>query len=136
MSAGAHDPLAGFDATVHAPNRLRVCALLDTAGEAEFGLVQEQLGLSASVLSKHVTVLMDAGYVEQRKAVRDARQRVWLRLTPGAGTPTGGTSRRCGRSWGRRIRCSDHDGGPHIRPGPHRMAPTPGNLGTAALRPR
>ncbi|MBK3586525.1 transcriptional regulator [Streptomyces microflavus] len=83
MSAGAHDPLAGFDATVHAPNRLRVCALLDTAGEAEFGLVQEQLGLSASVLSKHVTVLMDAGYVEQRKAVRDARQRVWLRLTPG-----------------------------------------------------
>ncbi|MFF7253467.1 transcriptional regulator [Streptomyces microflavus] len=83
MSARAHDPLAGFDATVHAPNRLRVCALLDTAGEAEFGLVQEQLGLSASVLSKHVTVLMDAGYVEQRKAVRDARQRVWLRLTPG-----------------------------------------------------
>ncbi|MET8056701.1 transcriptional regulator [Streptomyces microflavus] len=83
MSAEAHDPLAGFDATVHAPNRLRVCALLDTAGEAEFGLVQEQLGLSASVLSKHVTVLMDAGYVEQRKAVRDARQRVWLRLTPG-----------------------------------------------------
>ncbi|QTA35484.1 transcriptional regulator [Streptomyces sp. CA-256286] len=83
MSAGVHDPLAGFDATVHAPNRLRVCALLDTAGEAEFGLVQEQLGLSASVLSKHVTVLMDAGYVEQRKAVRDARQRVWLRLTPG-----------------------------------------------------
>ncbi|MET8375797.1 transcriptional regulator [Streptomyces microflavus] len=83
MSAEAHDPLAGFDTTVHAPNRLRVCALLDTAGEAEFGLVQEQLGLSASVLSKHVTVLMDAGYVEQRKAVRDARQRVWLRLTPG-----------------------------------------------------
>ncbi|MEU1217884.1 transcriptional regulator [Streptomyces microflavus] len=55
---------------------------MDTAGEAEFGLVQEQLGLSASVLSKHVTVLMGAGYVEQRKAVRDARQRVGLRLTP------------------------------------------------------
>ncbi|WP_179887860.1 transcriptional regulator, partial [Streptomyces sp. b94] len=31
--------------------------------------------------SKHATVLMDAGYVEQRKAVRDTRQRVWLRLT-------------------------------------------------------
>ncbi len=28
-----------------------------------------------------MTVLMDAGYVEQRKAVRDTRQRVWLRLT-------------------------------------------------------
>ncbi|WP_327696101.1 transcriptional regulator [Streptomyces sp. NBC_00459] len=81
MSAEDHDPLEGFDTTVHAPNRLRVCALLDTAGEAEFGLVQKQLDLSASVLSKHVTVLMDVGYVEQRKAVRDTRQRVWLRLT-------------------------------------------------------
>ncbi|MEU6224731.1 transcriptional regulator [Streptomyces sp. NPDC047042] len=81
MSAETPDPLDGFDATIHAPNRLRICALLDTAGEAEFGLVQQQLDLSASVLSKHVTVLMDAGYVEQRKAVRDTRQRVWLRLT-------------------------------------------------------
>jgi DNA-binding MarR family transcriptional regulator len=45
-------------------------------------VVQEQLGVSASVLSKHVTVLMDAGYVEQRQAVRDTRQRVWLALTP------------------------------------------------------
>ncbi|MEB8336909.1 transcriptional regulator [Streptomyces endophyticus] len=82
MSAETRDLLEGFDTTIHAPNRLRICALLDTAGEAEFGLVQEQLDVSASVLSKHVTVLMDAGYVEQRKAVRDTRQRVWLRLTP------------------------------------------------------
>ncbi|NUU20711.1 MAG: helix-turn-helix domain-containing protein [Streptomycetaceae bacterium] len=71
----------GFNATIHAPNRLRICALLDTAGEAEFGVVQQQLGVSPSVLSKHVTVLMEAGYVEQRKAVRDTRQRVWLSLT-------------------------------------------------------
>ncbi|MGA5122656.1 transcriptional regulator [Streptomyces pseudogriseolus] len=81
MSTGPADPLAGFDTTVHAPNRLRICALLDAAGEAEFGLVQRQLNLSASALSKHVTVLTDAGYVQQRKAVRDTRQRVWLRLT-------------------------------------------------------
>ncbi|GAB2958775.1 transcriptional regulator [Micromonospora polyrhachis] len=75
------DLVGGFDATIHAPNRLRICALLDTAGEAEFGVVQEQLAVSASVLSKHVTVLMEAGYVEQRKAVRETRQRVWLCLT-------------------------------------------------------
>ncbi|SDT01762.1 transcriptional regulator [Jiangella sp. DSM 45060] len=81
MSTNAADPLSGFNATIHAPNRLRICALLDVAGEAEFGVVQEQLGVSASVLSKHVTVLMEAGYVEQRKAVRDTRQRVWLALT-------------------------------------------------------
>lgn len=81
MSDSAPDPMAGFDTTIHAPNRLRICALLDTAGEAEFATVQRQLDVSASVLSKHVTVLVDAGYVEQRKAVRDTRQRVWLRLT-------------------------------------------------------
>nr|WP_089006466.1 transcriptional regulator [Micromonospora viridifaciens] len=44
-------------------------------------MVQKHLGVSASVLSKQVAVLMDAGYVGQRKAVRDTRQRVWLCLT-------------------------------------------------------
>ncbi|AIG74234.1 MULTISPECIES: transcriptional regulator [Amycolatopsis] len=71
----------GFDLIIHAPNRLKICALLDSVERAEFGVVQERLGVSASVLSKHVGVLMDAGYVRQDKAVRDTRQRVWLLLT-------------------------------------------------------
>ena len=71
----------GFNATIHAPNRLRICAMLEAAEQIEFGLVQERLQVSASVLSKHVSVLMDAGYVQQTKAVRDTRQRVWLALT-------------------------------------------------------
>jgi DNA-binding MarR family transcriptional regulator len=71
----------GFDATIHAPNRLRICALLDAAERIEFGEMQNRLGVSASVLSKHVGVLMAAGYVEQTRAVRDTRQRVWLSLT-------------------------------------------------------
>ncbi|MFJ7341425.1 transcriptional regulator [Streptomyces sp. NPDC101110] len=82
MSTGPTDAMDGFDNLVHAPNRLRICALLDTTGEAEFAVLQEQLGLSASALSKHAGALIEAGYVEQRKAVRDTRQRVWLRLTP------------------------------------------------------
>ncbi|MEU0481039.1 transcriptional regulator [Streptosporangium sp. NPDC006013] len=71
----------GFEATIHAPNRLRICALLESAEQVEFGLVRERLGVSDSVLSKHVSVLMDAGYVQQTKAVRDTRQRIWLSLT-------------------------------------------------------
>ncbi|MEU4927039.1 hypothetical protein AB0G54_11125 [Streptomyces yokosukanensis] len=44
---------------------------------------QEPLWLfAASVRSKHVAVPMEAGHVEQRRAVRDTRQRVRLRLTP------------------------------------------------------
>jgi len=36
---------------------------------------------SKSALGKHISVLAEAGYVAQRRAVRDARQRVWLHLT-------------------------------------------------------
>jgi DNA-binding MarR family transcriptional regulator len=70
-----------FDQTIHAPNRLRICAALEDVEWAEFGVVREALQVSDSVLSKHVTTLVEAGYVEQRRATRDTRQRVWLRLT-------------------------------------------------------
>ncbi|MFI6577004.1 transcriptional regulator [Nocardiopsis sp. NPDC050513] len=71
----------GFNATVHAPQRLRICAMLDAADRVEFATVQARLGVSASVLSKHVSVLMDHGYLDQSRATRDRRQRVWLSLT-------------------------------------------------------
>ncbi|MBB4933164.1 DNA-binding MarR family transcriptional regulator [Lipingzhangella halophila] len=76
-----HATSDGFDPVIHAPQRLRICALLDSTDQAEFGFVQERLSVTASVLSKHVSVLMDAGYVKQNKFVRNARQRVWLSLT-------------------------------------------------------
>ncbi|WP_116243717.1 transcriptional regulator [Nocardiopsis sp. FIRDI 009] len=71
----------GFNPTIHAPQRLRICAVLDAADRVEFATVQEQLKVSASVLSKHVSVLMDKGYLGQSRATRDRRQRVWLSLT-------------------------------------------------------
>jgi DNA-binding MarR family transcriptional regulator len=82
MTRAAIESADGFDVVIHAPRRLVVCAFLDAVVEAEFGAVQRHADVSASVLSKHVAVLMDAGYVTQRKAVRDTRQRVWLRLSP------------------------------------------------------
>ncbi len=45
------------------------------------GTLLTLLDISKSALSKHISVLADAGYVAQRRAVRDTRQRVWLRLT-------------------------------------------------------
>ena len=71
----------GFDHLIHAPVRLRVCAALDPVREVEFGALLTLLDISKSALSKHVAVLTEAGYVTQRRAVRDTRQRVWLRLT-------------------------------------------------------
>lgn len=71
-----------FDDVIHAPQRLRVCAMLSAAHKVEFGVLQEHLGLSKSALSKHLAQLAEAGYVTQERAVRDARSRVWLSLTP------------------------------------------------------
>jgi DNA-binding MarR family transcriptional regulator len=74
-----------FDEVIHAPHRLRICAALSAAQKVEFGFLQDRLGLSKSALSKHLTHLADAGYIRQDRAVRDARSRLWLSLTP-AGT--------------------------------------------------
>ena len=71
----------GFDHLIHAQARLRICAALDPVREVEFGALQTLLDISKSALSKHIAVLAEAGYVTQRRAVRDTRQRVWLHLT-------------------------------------------------------
>ena len=70
-----------FDEVIHAPHRLRICAMLGAAQKVEFGVLQEKLGLSKSALSKHLSQLADAGYVTQERTVRDSRSRLWLSLT-------------------------------------------------------
>lgn len=69
-----------FDAVIHAAGRLQICALL-SAAEAEFATVRDAIGVSDSVLSKHVKTLEEAGYVAVRKAPFGGRQRTWLSLT-------------------------------------------------------
>ncbi len=73
---------ATFDEVIHAPQRLRICAMLAAAHKVEFSLLQGRLGLSKSALSKHLSHLVEAGYVEQDRIVRDSRSRLWLSLTP------------------------------------------------------
>ena len=71
-----------FNEVIHAPQRLRICAMLSGAQKVEFRLLQDQLGVSKSALSKHLTLLVDAGYVRQERALRNSRNRLWLSLTP------------------------------------------------------
>ena len=70
-----------FDAIIHAPGRLQICAILSDADTAEFALVRDAVGVSDSVMSKHVKQLEDAGYVAVSKAAAGGRQRTWLKLT-------------------------------------------------------
>jgi len=70
-----------FDEVIHAPQRLRICAVLSAAQKVEFAVLQDRLAVSKSALSKHLTQLVEAGYVTQHRAVRDSRSRLWLSLT-------------------------------------------------------
>ena len=70
-----------FDAVIHAPNRLQICAFLAPLQEAEFQILRDELDVSDSVLSKHIKQLENAGYVKQRKSTVNGRQRTWVYLT-------------------------------------------------------
>jgi len=70
-----------FDETIHAPNRLRICAMLAPAVDVEFTTLREELGVADSVLSKHLKVLQDAGYITLKKPTGSGRVRTWVRLT-------------------------------------------------------
>lgn len=74
-------PPADLDPVIHAPLRLQICAILAQAEVVDFATVREILDVSDSVLSKHVKVLEDAGYVEVRKAAIDGRVRTSLALS-------------------------------------------------------
>ncbi len=70
-----------FDAVIHPPPRLQVCGLLAVVDTMEFATVRERVGVSDSVLSKHVKQLEEAGYVRVSKATVASRQRTSLSLT-------------------------------------------------------
>jgi DNA-binding MarR family transcriptional regulator len=71
-----------FDELIHAPKRLRICAVLAAATAAEFATLRDALDVSDSVLSKHLTALESADYITTRRELRNSRQRVWVSLTP------------------------------------------------------
>lgn len=72
---------ARFDTIIHAPNRLQICAFLAPLDDAEFQVLRNALGVSDSVLSKHIKQLEEAGYIKQRKRKVNGRRRTWAYLT-------------------------------------------------------
>jgi DNA-binding MarR family transcriptional regulator len=70
-----------FDAVIHPSPRLQICGLLAAVDLMDFAAVRDDVGVSDSVLSKHVKHLEEAGYVRVHKATRASRQRTSLSLT-------------------------------------------------------
>ncbi|MCI4062169.1 transcriptional regulator [Micromonospora sp. R77] len=70
-----------FDELIHAPTRLSLVGLLAATEWAEFRYLRDELGLSDSALSKQLSVLEQAGYVEVRKGFVGKRARTSVRLS-------------------------------------------------------
>jgi len=70
-----------FDELIHAPTRLSLVAFLAATTWADFSVLRDSIGLSDSALSKQLTTLEDAGYIEIRKAFVGKRPRTSARLT-------------------------------------------------------
>lgn len=71
-----------FDELIHFPTRLRITAAVDSAIELEFSALEESLGISTSLLSKQLRILVEAGYVALDKRPQAfGRPRTWIRLT-------------------------------------------------------
>ncbi|MBM2614073.1 transcriptional regulator [Actinoplanes sp. LDG1-06] len=72
---------ARFDELIHAPTRLSIVSLLTATEWAEFKFLRDQVGLTDSALSKQLTTLEEAGYVEIRKSFIGKRPRTSVRLS-------------------------------------------------------
>ncbi|WP_423919322.1 transcriptional regulator [Frigoribacterium sp. 2-23] len=72
-----------FDAVIHAPQRLQICAMLARGGDVEFGVLREGLDVSDATLSKHLKTLAESGYIDLKRVQRAKGQaRTWVALTP------------------------------------------------------
>lgn len=70
-----------LDPLIHPPARLQLMAMLVNVTEMEFATARKVLGVSDSVLSKHLGQLGEAGYIALRKATVNTRQRTWITVT-------------------------------------------------------
>ncbi|HEX9712401.1 MAG TPA: transcriptional regulator [Actinomycetota bacterium] len=70
-----------LDQVVHQPARLGILGMLRPGAEVEFRALREELELSDSSLSQHLTILEEAGYVKIRKGAVGRRPRTWASMT-------------------------------------------------------
>jgi len=73
--------MSELDPHIHPPARLQLMTALTVVSQAEFSVIRDTLGISDSVLSKHVSALATVDYVSSRKGVRGGRRTTWISLT-------------------------------------------------------
>jgi DNA-binding transcriptional ArsR family regulator len=71
-----------FDELIHAPTRLAIVALLAATDWSDFAFIRDSVGLSDSALSKQLSTLEVARYVQIRRSFVGKRPRTSARLSP------------------------------------------------------
>jgi DNA-binding MarR family transcriptional regulator len=79
--SSAGHPTNGLDDLVHQRHRLGVLTITAEAERADFGYLRDALNLTAGNLSKHLTVLEEAGLIQVEKGYEGRRPRTWVRIT-------------------------------------------------------
>ena len=77
---GQPHPTNGLDETVHQRHRLGILTIAAEA-RAEFSYLRDALGLTPGNLSRHLTVLEEAGLIKVDKGYHGRRPRTWVRIT-------------------------------------------------------
>jgi DNA-binding MarR family transcriptional regulator len=73
--------LAKLDKLVHNPGRLAILAVLTGCESADFTFLEEVTEINKGTLSKHLTALEEAGYLEITKRFRGRMPNTCVRLT-------------------------------------------------------
>ena len=81
MSAANEHPTNGLDETVHQRHRLGILTITAEAESADFGYLRDALGLTPGNLSRHLTVLEDAGLIQVTKGYEGRRPMTWVQIT-------------------------------------------------------
>ena len=70
-----------FDPLIHQSSRLSIVAVLAGAESVDFTYLLNATGLTKGTLSKHLSKLRDAGYIEIEKGFKDNYPHTVARLT-------------------------------------------------------
>ncbi len=79
--SGPGNPTGDLDDVVHQRHRLGILAIAAEADRVEFGYLKDTLELTAGNLSRHLTVLENADFVDLKKDYAGRRPRTWVRIT-------------------------------------------------------
>ena len=74
-------PTNGLSDVVHQKHRLGILTIASESKRVEFGYLKDALELTGGNLSRHLTVLVDAGLLDMEKGYDGKRPKTWVNIT-------------------------------------------------------